>query len=78
MKTLKLARKFIKSQGGIVTTKPLHTPPTEINGVPVTRISKSETHYHGQIWVTLIPSEDEDSRIWEFSLTTGKIIQTAS
>jgi len=76
--TLKLARKFIESQGGFVTTKPLHEPPAQINGIPVTRLSKSETEFNNQIWVSLIPSEGNDSRIWEFSLTTGKIVQSAS
>ena len=57
--------------------KPLHTLPTEINGTPVTRLSKTEIEFNGQTWIMLIPSEGEDSRIWEFSLTTGKIVQTA-
>lgn len=54
-----------------------HQPPAMIDGAPVTRMTNSETEYRGQTWITLIPSEGEDSRIWEFSLTTGKIIQTA-
>lgn len=77
-KTLQLAKKFIRDQGGIVTPKPVnHMPPEEIRGVPVRAIPGTETEYNNQTWITLIPSEGEDSRIWEFSLTTGKIVQTA-
>ena len=53
-------------------------PPTEIKGTPIRPIQGSEVEFNGQTWITLIPSEGEDSRIWEFSLTTGKIVQTAS
>lgn len=52
-------------------------PPEKIKGVPVRAIPGTETEYNNQTWITLIPSEGEDSRIWEFSLTTGKIVQTA-
>lgn len=58
-----------------MTTKQ-HTPPTRIgdcevyaNGDPLT--------VNGEEWLTLCPEDGEDERLWEFSLTTGRIIQTA-
>lgn len=60
-----------------LTTKPPYTPPAEVDGVPVHRVSASEVTFNGQTWITLIPREGEDSRMWEFSLTTGQIVQTA-
>ena len=30
----------------------------------------------GQRWVTLLPVNGNDDRIWEFSVDTGRIIQT--
>lgn len=65
-----------KTKNSKKATKP--TPPETIEGVKVHAIPGSEVHYMGQVWVTMIPSEGEDSRIWEFSLTTGRIFQTAS
>jgi hypothetical protein len=57
---------------------PAPTPPAKIGGTPVRPIQGSEVYYNEQTWITLIPSEGEDSRVWEFSLTTGRIIQTMS
>jgi hypothetical protein len=31
----------------------------------------------GEKWITMIPADyEEDDRLWEFSITTGRIIQT--
>lgn len=51
-------------------------PPTIINGVTIIALENTEHEYRGETWITLIPDDEEDSRIWEFSLTSGKIIQT--
>jgi hypothetical protein len=51
-------------------------PPTKINGVKVLPLTGSEQEFKGETWITLIPTDEEDVRIWEFSRTTGRIIQT--
>lgn len=32
----------------------------------------------GESWVTLVPEDSEDDRLWEFSVTTGRLILTRS
>jgi hypothetical protein len=46
-----------------------------VAGVPV------ETHgpaieVRGEQWITLIPKDIDDERLWEFSLTTGRLVST--
>ena len=51
--------------------------PRTINGVRVQRCTGEDVVViGGEQWVTLVPINDEDARIWEFSKTTGRIIQT--
>lgn len=49
--------------------------PNAISGVPVEQSGKP-LEVKGQRWVTLIPVDDYDERIWEFCLDSGRIIQT--
>lgn len=51
------------------------TPPSTVQGVPVTAGDEVAV-FRGEEWVTLGPEAEDDERIWEFSLSTGKIIQT--
>lgn len=53
-----------------------HTPPAHIDGTPVEALP-TVLEANGEKWVTLMPPGDDD-RLWEFSLTTGRIIQTQS
>jgi hypothetical protein len=32
----------------------------------------------GETWQTMIAVDEDDARIWEFSLTTGRILRTGS
>ena len=50
--------------------------PTTVAGVAVTH-NGEPTLIKGELWVTLIPDDHEDYRVWEFSLKSGRIIQTA-
>lgn len=51
----------------------MHTPPTSIKGTAVVRGGEVVT-IRGQQWVTLVPEADEDTRLWEFSLSTGRLL----
>lgn len=51
--------------------------PSEIDGVQVLQVGSKPVVVRGESWVTLIPYDPEDSRIWEFSLTSGRLLQTA-
>jgi hypothetical protein len=31
---------------------------------------------HGETWVTLCPVDLDDERLWEFSVTSGRLLQT--
>ena len=56
-----------------------YIPPNEINGTKVYVVADSAFMSHGEEWITLCPdTEGGDDRIWEFSLTTGRIIQTGA
>jgi hypothetical protein len=52
-----------------------HTPPSEVAGVEV-YVCGDPLTVKGEAWVTLSP-EGEDDRLWEFSLTTGRIVQVS-
>lgn len=54
------------------------TPPTEVDGTPVEAWVDNPTTFRGEEWVTLVPEDDHDERLWEFSLTTGRVVQTMS
>ncbi len=47
------------------------TAPDNVQGTPV--FKGSEMVMRGEIWVTLLPEQEADQRIWEYSLTTGKL-----
>lgn len=49
--------------------------PKTISGVPVFQ-SGDPMKTHGEAWVTMVPEDDNDGRLWEFSLTTGRILLT--
>lgn len=53
-----------------------HTPPTMVGGCEV-YVCGDPLTVNGEAWVTLVPEEAEDERLWEFSLTTGRTIQMA-
>ena len=59
-----------------MTTKTHNTPPRRIAGVLVEVHGDQIMELKGERWVTLIPKDEYDDRIWEFSLTSGRIIQT--
>lgn len=52
-----------------------HTPPDTVDGTPVEAYIDSPTDAAGETWITLVP-EGDDERLWEFSLTTGRIVRT--
>ncbi len=49
--------------------------PVTINGVRVEQQGDVLT-VRGEEWLTLVPEDDNDERVWEYSLTTGRIMQT--
>lgn len=52
-----------------------HTPPTEVDGTPVSALDDRPMVHAGEEWLTLVPEGDDD-RLWEFSVTTGRIVRT--
>ena len=54
-----------------------HTPFASIGDCEV-YVCGDPLTMQGEEWVTLVPEDSEDERLWEFSLTTGRLIQTAS
>jgi hypothetical protein len=52
------------------TTK--NTPPTHVEGCEV-YVCGDPLEFRGEEWVTLSPEDETDERLWEFSLTTGRI-----
>jgi hypothetical protein len=54
---------------------PKRKPPKEVNGVPV-YVSGRPTVFKGQTWLTLVPEDDRDERLWEWAQETGRIVQT--
>jgi hypothetical protein len=51
------------------------TKPTRINGTPVEESGEPMT-LRGEVWHTFIPIAEGDDRLWEWSETPGRIIQT--
>jgi len=49
--------------------------PKEIDGVEVEKVDEPMV-VKGEKWVTLVPKNENDFRVWEFSLTSGRVIQT--
>jgi hypothetical protein len=47
-----------------------------VDGCPVTQGSQDVTVVKGEEWLLLVPIDEEDDRLWEYSLTTGRIIKT--
>lgn len=56
-----------------------HPVPTSIGGMSVEVVGDPMT-INGEEWVTLMPGGDDQSEesdpIWEWSLTTGRLVQT--
>ena len=57
------------------TRKKQYSIPATVNGVSV-EPSGDLLRVKGEVWVTLAPCDETDSRLWEFSLTTGRTIRT--
>lgn len=55
-----------------------HKPPTAVGGTPVTAWTDRPLKSGGEVWVTLVPDEEDDERLWEWSLTTGRLIEVSS
>lgn len=51
-----------------------HLIPHQVDGTPVFR-RDTIVEIGGQRWVTLIPEDGGDDRLWEFSLTTGRVLR---
>ena len=51
-------------------------PPKKIAGVRVDYLESSITTFQNKYWVTMIPMDETDGRIWEFCLYDGKTIKT--
>jgi hypothetical protein len=49
--------------------------PKRIAGVPVEPHGGEPMELRGERWQTMIPKAEDDDRLWEFSLTTGRILQ---
>lgn len=52
-----------------------HKPPTKIDGIPVESCDDAIT-VRGQRWITLLPADESIDRYWEFSLSTGRLIES--
>jgi hypothetical protein len=63
-----------RSEKKMTKTK-THKPPSEVYGTPVYQ-SGDPLEVNGESWVTLVPEDDKDERIWEFSVTTGRLMKT--
>ena len=61
--------------------KPAYTPPYQppriFRGTPL-REPGPPMELNGEIWVTLTPEDEHSDRIWEFSLTTGRLLGEAN
>lgn len=51
-----------------------HKQPSKIAGTPVHAIS-DELIVKGQPWVTLMPTDEDDDRVWEWCPATGEILE---
>ncbi len=51
-------------------------PPTVVMGTHVHAVLESKDLINGQVWLTLVPDDEKDRSLFEFSLTTGKIVRT--
>lgn len=51
------------------------TKPTRLGGVPVEEIDEPMA-IRGEVWHTLQSLVDGDTRLWEWSETSGRVIQT--
>lgn len=58
------------------TLSETHAPPAYIHGAKIIILKDSQREYKGELWVTLLPEDEADDRIWEFSLTTGWLLKT--
>lgn len=48
--------------------------PTKIEGIKVIPQSDEGLEVRGQIWFTMVPEDDSIRRMWEFSISTGRIL----
>lgn len=53
-----------------------HKPPSKVDGVPVEVMGRPLEHA-GELWVTLVP-EGDDERLYEWSTTTGRLVEVRS
>lgn len=53
----------------------MKVPPKAVNGTLV-HVAGAVAMIRGEEWVTLAPEDEGDDRLWEFSLKTGRIVQT--
>lgn len=49
-----------------------HTPPVTVDGSAVELVGEP-LEVNGESWVTLVPAAP-DERVWEWSLTTGRLL----
>ena len=56
-----------------------HKPPSQIGGTAVKPVGKP-TRLPDGYWQTIVSVSDaeDDARVWEFNVTTGRLIQTQS
>ena len=52
-----------------------HKPPERVGGVRV-EAYEDIAEFRGERWVTLSPVDEDVHKLWEFSITSGRIIQT--
>jgi hypothetical protein len=49
--------------------------PSHVQGVAVEAIGEPMV-LRGVTWITLVPVDDDDDRLWEWCPSTGRIVQT--
>ena len=54
----------------------LYQPPSEVYGTAVSACLDGGTLVRGRLWVTLVPDDDDDTRLWEWCTDTGQLLQT--
>lgn len=50
-------------------------PPDTVDGTPV-EASGEPLATSGGRWVTLVPTDYDDERLWEFDVDSGRIVRT--
>lgn len=52
-----------------------HTPPRHVEGIPVEHVEDT-LELDEECWVTLVPEDPEDRRLWEFDVDSGRLLRT--